>query len=323
MSPRIFVLVGAATIAFTAAAQTVPLAADGHPDLQGTWLNRSATPLERPKQLEGRQSLTDAEVAELRTRANRIFRDGKSDFPSPARDDYFLTALANPAEYRSTTATNGADWLDALEFDNRTSLIVDPPDGKLPPYTPEGLRRQRANAAAGVVANHPAGPEDLTNMQRCITWGVPMLQSGPYTNHYQIVQTPGYVVLVMETIHDARIIPLDGQPHVPESVRSWHGDSRGRWEGKTLVVDTTNFSPKSDFMGSGGKLHLIERFTRIAADEITYEVSISDPATWTKPWTARLRLKRTDERIFEFACHEGNFQTMESILTAARATPRP
>src|SRR5882757_10153457 len=188
MSPRIFALLGAAAIAFTSAAQTVPLAADGHPDLQGNWLNQSATPLERPKQLEGRQSLTDAEVAELRTRANRIFRDGKSDFPSPVRDDYFLTALANQAEvYKSATATGGADLFPGLEFDNRTSLIVDPPDGKLPPYTPEGLRRQRANAAAGVVANHPAGPENLTNMQRCITWGVPMLQSGPYTNHYQIV----------------------------------------------------------------------------------------------------------------------------------------
>src|SRR6185436_18777176 len=151
------------------------------------------------------------------------------------------------------------------EFDNRTSLIVDPPDGKLPPLTPEARRRLSATEAK---ARFPAGPEDISGPLRCITFGVPRLGgnfgAGPYS-YYQIFQTPGYVVLYPEIIHDPRIIPLDGRPHLPPSVRQWNGDSRGRWEGKTLVVDTTNFSPQSYYMGAGENLHLTERFTRIAA----------------------------------------------------------
>jgi len=296
---------------------TAPLAPDGHPDLQGNWVNRSATPLERPKQLEGRESLTDAEVAELKSRAERLFKDSRNDFP--ARDDLYLAALANLEKYKSATATGNSDALGEREFDNRTSLIVDPPDGKLPPYTPAGQRRQSALLAATVMMVPPAGPRDLTNLQRCITWGVPQTRPDNYTSYYQTVQSPGYVVIVMESIHDARIVPLDGRPHLPQSMRTWNGDSRGRWEGPTLVVDTTNFSPKANFMGSAENLHLVERFTRIAPDEIRYEMTIDDPTTWTKPWTAVLRLKQTQEKIYEVACHEGNFEEMQDMLLGARA----
>jgi hypothetical protein len=296
---------------------TASLTPDGTPDLQGNWVNRSATPLQRPKELEGRESLNDDEVAELKRRADRIFKSGHSDMPGG--DDVFLAALANVKEYRRGEATGGSETLLEREFDNRTSLIVDPPDGRLPPYTPAGQQRQRWLAAATVMEKPAAGPEDLTNFNRCITWGVPMPRPGSYTSYYQIVQGPGYVVVLMEAIHDARIIPTDGSRHLPEQIRTWNGDSRGHWEGNTLVVDTTNFSPKDNFMGSAENLHLVERFTRVAADEIRYQMTVDDPTTWTKPWTAVLRLKQTPERIFEVACHEGNFSVMEDMLSGRGA----
>ena len=317
----LIVLVTALVFAIAIAAQEQPKrwtpsrTPDGQPDLQGTWVNNSATPLERPKQLEGRESLTDAEVAELKRRAAGIFGNGHSDFP--AGDDYFLAALSNLEQYTRASATSTSVEDIPREFDNRTSLIVDPPDGKLPPYTPEGMRRQAANIASARGENRRSGPEDLTNAERCITWGVPMPRPTAYTTHYQIVQSPGYVLVFLEAIHDARIIPLDGRPHLPQTVQTWNGDSRGHWEGLSLVVDTTNFSPKSDFIGSAGNLHLVERFTRIAPDEIRYEMTIDDPTTWTKPWTAVLRLKHTDDQIYEFACHEGNYEVMEGMFKGA------
>ena len=297
---------------------TAPRAPDGHPDLQGMWVNRSATPLERPEQLKDRPFLSNDEVAELKRRADRIFKEERSDF-APG-DDVFLAALADVARYKNPNATEftSDDLIELKEFDNRTSLIIDPPDGKLPPYTPAGLKRRDAVLAAA-RAQDPAGPEDLTSIQRCITWGIPQLRSGPYTSYYQIVQTADYVILLMEAIHDARIIPLDGRPHLPANIRSWDGNSVGHWEGETLVVDTTDFSTSDNFIGSADGLHLGERFTRVAPDELRYEITITDPATWTKPWTAVLRLKQSQEKMYEFACHEGNFATMESILTAARA----
>ncbi len=205
-------------------------------------------------------------------------------------------------------------------FDNRTALIVDPPDGKLPPLTTEGERR---HAAADAAARRPiTDPHDLNSVNRCITFGVPRLGgnfgAGVYS-YFQILQTPEHVVFFMEAIHDARIIPLDGRPHLPPSVRQWNGDARGRWEGKTLVVDTTNFSSQSNFMGSAENLHLVERFTRIAPNTLKYEITVDDPTTWTKPWTASLRLTETKEAIYEFACHEGNYTTMLGMLGAGRA----
>jgi len=293
---------------------TPTLTADGHPDLQGTWVNRNATPLERPKQLEGRPLLTDAEVAELKARAERIFDDGHSDMPGG--DDEFLAALANVPQYTRAAATGPSDIRVRRDFDNHTSLIVDPPDGKLPPYTPDGERRRAALAAASSRKGPATRFEDLTTFERCITWGVPMPRPGPFTSYYQIVQAPNYVMFLMEAVHDARIIPLDGRPHVPDSVRGWNGDSRGRWDGQTLVVDTTNFSSETNFMGSAANLHLTERFTRIAPDEIRYEITLDDATTWTKPWTLALRLKQTDDKIYELACHEGNLEIMEDMLKA-------
>jgi hypothetical protein len=293
-----------------------PTTPDGQPDLQGVWLSNSATPLERPKALEGKPVLTDAEVAELKKRAARLFKEGNSDFASG--DNAFLAAYANVEQYKNpNTSVGGASEMVDREFDNRTSLIVDPPDGKIPPLTPEGQRRQ---AAADEAAHRQAAtrPEDLANFIRCITFGVPRLGgnfgAGPYS-YYQIFQTPGYVVLFTEMIHEARIIPLDGRPHLPRNIRQWNGDSRGKWEGKTLVVDTTNFSPQSNYMGAAENLHLVERFTRAAADRIDYEITIDDPTTWTKPWTAVVPLKLTQENIYEFACHEGNYVSMVGMLS--------
>jgi hypothetical protein len=291
------------------------LTPDGQPDLQGNWVNNSATPLERPKQFEGRQFLTDAEVAELKARAARIFDGGNSDAANG--DAVFLAALANVERYKSENATGLALFVDR-PFDNRTSLIVDPPDGKIPPYTPEGQVRRAAGAKAINMRTPPDRPEDMTPFQRCITFGVPMPRPGPFTSYYQIVQSPGYVVIVMEAIHDARIIPLDGRPHLPQNIRAWNGDSVGHWEAKMLVVDTTNFSPQDNFMGSAENLHLVERFTRVAPDEIRYELTIDDPTTWTKPWTAVIRLRHTGEKIYELACHEGNFLIMQDMLTSVR-----
>jgi hypothetical protein len=295
---------------------TAPLTSEGHPDLQGNWVNRSVTPLERPPQLQGREFLTDDEVAELKRRAERLFKDGHSDFP--AGDDLFLAALANLEKYKRPSSTDDSAGMPEREFDNRTSLIVDPPDGKLPPYTPAGRLRLNALGFATLALIPPKRTQDMTTLQRCITWGVPMPRSGPDTSYYQIVQSPGYLVLVMESIHDARIIPTDARPHLPSAMRTWNGDSRGHWEGTTLVVDTTNFSPKDNFMGSAENLHLIERFTRVAPDEIRYAMTIDDPTTWTKPWTAVLRLKQTREKIFEVACHEGNFWIMKGMLPEAK-----
>jgi hypothetical protein len=295
---------------------TPPLTSDGQPDLQGNWVNKSATPLERPAQLEGRQSLTDAEVAELRKRADRIFKDGRSDFP--AGDDLFLAALKNFDKYKRASATGGSEVLSEREWDNRTSLILDPPDGRLPPYTPAGRQRLRALTVATNLENPPADPKEMTSFQRCLTWGVPMPRPSNYTSYYQIVQSPGYVVVVMEAVHDARVIPLDRRAHLPPGIRTWNGDSVGHWEGNTLVVDTTNFSPQDNFMGSAENLHLVERFTRIAPDEIRYEITVDDLTTWTKPWTASLRLKQTPYKIYEFACHEGNLHVVEDLLSAAQ-----
>jgi hypothetical protein len=295
---------------------------DGHPDLQGVWLNNSATPLERPQALEGRQSLTDDEVIELRRRADRLFKNTNADFA--AGDAVFLAALANVDHFKSATATGSTSEMIEREFDNRTSLIVDPPDGRIPPLTAEAL--QRRAAADAVRRRPPEGPEDLNHVERCLTYGVPRLSgantgAGPL-GYYQIVQTPSYVVLFLEAVHEARIISLDGRPHLPASIGQWEGDSRGHWEGQTLVVDTANFSVRNNFMGSSDQLHLVERFTRVALDRIDYALTIDDPTTWTEPWTAVIRLKRSAERLFEYACHEGNYEIIRDIFAAARAAER-
>lgn len=292
---------------------------DGHPDFQGVWVNNSATPLERPSALEGRAFLTDEEVAEFKSRAAQ-FRDNDSD--AIPGDNVYLAILSGVEKFKSPTSTGTADDQVERDFDNRTSLIVVPPDGRIP-FTPEGRRREAAAAAARARPS-PTDPEDLSNYLRCLTFGVPRLggNAAGYNSYYQIVQAPGFVVLFGEVIHDARVIAVDGRPHLPSNVRLWDGDSRGRWEGRTLVVDTTNFSAKTYFLGSSENLRLIERFTRTAEDTIDYEITVSDPVTWTRPWTAVVHLKQSSDKMYEYACHEGNERTMIDMLMGARAAEK-
>ena len=296
---------------------TAPRTAGGRPDLQGVWVARTATPLERPDAVAGRDRLTDEEVATLQARANRIFNDGGSAFA--AGDAPFLAAWRDLDRFDSPSSTSSSIGMVEREFDNRTSMVIDPPDGRIPSVTPAGRGRQVAVADGW---RDKTGPEDLSTIHRCITTGVPRLGgnfgAGPYS-YYQIIQTPGHVVLLMEAYHDARIIPLDedARPPLPEQVRLWNGDSRGRWDGETLVVETRNFSPQSDFCGAAGDLQLVERFTRTGPDTITYQMHFTDPTTWAAPWTAEMPLRRAEDAIFEFACHEGN-HSMVGMLSIAR-----
>ena len=300
-----------------------PVTPYGTPDLEGVWVNNRATPLERPKALEGRRYLTDDEVITLQQRADRLFKDGNSDFA--AGDAVFLAAFANLDKYRNPDATGDSFLSDDREFDNRTSLIVDPPDGRIPPLTDAARQAQAAIAAARAAVRQrgQTEPRDWPDALRCITWGVPRLIVTPFTDHYQVIQSPGYVVLDLET--DVRIIPMDGRPHLRPSIRQRLGDSRGRWDGKALVIDTTNFSVDSSFMGANfmgslEHLHLVERLTRISPDSITYDVTIDDPTTWTRSWTVEIHLKRTEASLYEYACHEGNYEVMRGILAAARSS---
>jgi hypothetical protein len=288
-----------------AAGSTAPRTPWGEPDLQGIWSYATLTPLERPVNQAGRERLTDDEVAaldrEARTGADR--RDG-----TPEAD---LARAYN------------AFWYDRGKSDGRTSLIVDPPDGRLPALTPEGQRR-RATAAEQSRVHGFDSYENRPLQERCIIYhGVPPLPSG-YNNTYQIFQVPGHVAIVDENIHDVRWIPLDGRPHLGSAIRHWNGDSRGHWEGNTLVVETANYSPRTTFRfpAAGETLRAIERFTRVAVDRIDYRFTIIDPATYTRPWTAALPLVGApDYVIYEYACHEGNY-AIANALSGARAIER-
>ena len=220
-------------------------------------------------------------------------------------------------DFDSRTGDYSSVWLSARDWDNRTSLITDPPDGHIPAMTADGRRRNAAIAAA--LARPATGPGDRGLSERCITYGVPQLFAG-YQSYYRIVQTSSTVVVATEMIHDARVIQLDARPHLASNIRQWLGDSRGHWEGDTLVVDTTNFKPRS-FRNSSEKLHLIERFTRVGPDTLHYEVTIDDPETWVRPWTLMIPLRRSNDESYEYACHEGN-KGMVGILAAARAAAR-
>lgn len=294
-----------------------PRTPDGQPDLQGVWLSRSATPLQRPDALAGRTRLTDEEVAELGRRAERLRSDDRNDFA--AGDNLFLAALDDVDRYVNPRSTCNSSQMIERTFDNRTSLVVDPPSGRLPPLRPAAERRFEAMTGGQL---NPVSHDDMPTWPRCITRGLPRLGgtsgAGVY-GYYQIFQTSGYVVLLMETIHDARIIPLDGRPHLSPALRQWHGDSRGRWEGETLVVDTINFSAKPTVLGSDENLHLVERFTRVSPDTISYEITVTDPTAWVAPWRVEMPLSATADPIYEFACHEGNYHTMIGTLAGARA----
>jgi len=276
----------------------VPRTPEGRPDLQGIWTNNFATPLERPRELAGKEFFTDEEAAAY----EKMIR---------ARPD------SNGDVVSDTTV-----WWEkgkSIVSTRRTSLIIDPPDGRIPALTPEAQKKMAEIRAE--ARKHPnSGPEDFGLQSRCILWPaagpLPMLPS-PYNNNYQIYQTKDYVTIEIEMIHDARIIPLDGSPHLPPTVRLWMGDSRGHWEGDTLVVETTNFTDKTRFRGSDENLRLIEKFTRSAPDTLMYQFTLDDPTAFTKPWTGELPMLATPGPVYEFACHEGN-EAIPNMLKIAR-----
>ena len=264
--------------------------------LDGIWNYATMTPLERPRDLAAKATLTPAEAA-----------------------DYERQTIERQTR---TNNTAGPDWWDPgtrLLVNFRTSLIVDPADGRMPPQTTDALARAAARRAGGSAD----GPEDRALNERCLNWSVagPPMLPGVYNNNVQIIQTRDYVAIVSEMIHDARIVPMDGRPH--GTVPRWMGDSRGRWDGATLVVDTVGFTGKTAFRGSGAQLHLIERFTRVDADTIEYRFTAEDPSSWTRPFTAMFPLKKSAGPIYEYACHEGNERSMVGMLRGARAQEKP
>jgi hypothetical protein len=290
-----------------ASGYTAPRTPDGQPDMQGIWSNAVLTPLERPADLKDKPFFTKDEEAAY---VKRMIEQGNKDSRDGAGTDADVARAYNDFWW-----DRGTSIVKTL----RTSLITDPPDGRIPALTP--LAQQRAAQVKEARRLHPAdGPEDRPVGERCIllnSAGPPMMPSA-YNNNYQVVQTAKTFVLLNEMVHDARVIPLDGRPHVPANIRLWMGDSRGRWEGDTLVVDTTNFTGQTPFRGSGPNLHLTERFTRMDAETLLYEFTVDDPESFARPWSAAIPSVRTTGPILEYACNEGNYG-MTGLLSAARS----
>ncbi|HEV8210840.1 MAG TPA: hypothetical protein VGP77_11990 [Vicinamibacterales bacterium] len=287
------------TIALAAGSLAIQAGRPGAGELDGIWNYATMTPLERPRDLAAKPVLTPAEAA-----------------------DYERQTIARQM---ATNNTAGPDWWDpGTRFltDGRTSLIVDPPDGRVPAMTPEAQQRAAARTQARRARGPADGPEDRALNERCLNWSVagPPMLPGVYNNNVQIIEAAGYVAIVSEMIHDARIVPMDGRAH--GTVPKWMGDARGRWEGRTLVVDTVGFTEKTAFRGSGEHLHLVERFTRLDADTLEYRFTAEDPSTWTRPFTGMFPMKKTAGPIYEYACHEGNERSMVGMLRGARAEER-
>jgi len=292
---------------------TVPRTADGHPDLQGVWTNVTLTRMERAPQFNGKATLSDAEAAAYEKKeADELNKqDGASDGPLIA-----AAGSSGTGGYNVLFVDRGSE-LARVDGVKRTSLIIDPPDGKVPPVTPEARQR---NSAMMRNFNNYDSVKTRPLSERCLigfgsTGGPPMLPV-LYNNNYQIVQTPDYVMILIEMVHDARIVRMNGKHAAPE-VRQWFGDSVGHWEGDTLVVDTTNFTDKTRFRGSSENLHVVERFTRVDPGTILYRATIDDPTTFTKQWTMEFPFVATKGPIYEYACHEGNY-AMTDILGGAR-----
>jgi hypothetical protein len=296
--------------ATTARNYTPPRTADGVPDLQGYWTNLTDVPLERPKELGTKELFTPEELAARKKReeeqaAKRL--EGRQTEPGTQADVHY------------DLAQFGLDRSQASEGSSLRTSIVTGPEGRIPPQLPEAQKRNAARAAYNRVHQFD-GPESRPLGERCLLWpseGPPMLAPG-YNSNLEIVQSPGYVVIEQEMIHDVRIIPTDGRPHLPSDVRQWLGDSRGHWEGNTLVVETTNFTDKTNFRGSSENLKVIERFTRTADNTITYQFTVSDPSTWDQPWSGELPMTKIEGPIYEYACQEGNYG-MANNLSGARA----
>ena len=295
---------------------TAPRTSDCQPDLQGFWANNSATPMQRPEIL-GDRELTDEQLAELHQRVAE-FRDTAEQAGHLLGDRLFQRALGNSTyqTFDDQTGDYNTFWLVERQLENRTSLIVDPPDGRIPPVTPAA--RRRAAERAAFAAAHPSdGPEFRPMNDRCLNFASPRVLGG-YNSYFLILQTPDHVAILQEQGHIARVIPLDARPQVDDRIRLWTGSARGRWEGDTLVIETANYSPQSRFLRSSEHLRLVERWTRVAPDTLQQDITLYDPTTWLQPWTIRLFLKQTQDPLFEFACHEGNY-SMEAILAGARA----
>jgi hypothetical protein len=286
-----------------ASAQTTPW---GDPDLQGVWTNQTPVPLERPKALGNKAVFTPAEAA-----------------------DFQLTALPRLLQLVAggipTSGELNEVWLETQKGRMgpalRTSMVIDPPDGQIP-YTAEGQKRRQAlPSLENELAGRPPAanrPEDRTLDERCITTGGLFVPNPFYNNYHHIVQSPGYLAIITEMMHEVRVIPLDRRPPLGDGIRQWNGDSRGWWDGQTLVVETRNFNDRRLFYGATKGLRLVERFTRYDPDTIRYQVTVTDPDTFTRPWTIENGLWRTNERLYEVACHEGNYG-LRNILSGARA----
>lgn len=298
---------------------SVPRTADGQPDLQGIWANNSATPLQRPEQFGDKAVLTDEELAEL-TQLIAEFRDGEQA-GDLLGDRLIQQALGNPDfnQFDAETGNYNAFWLVDRELDNRTSLVVQPTNGRIPALTSAAQERAETRRAYG--REHPSdGPENRGHGDRCVHFEAPRISAG-YNSYLQILQTPGVVGVAQEMGHIARMIPVDGRAPLADDIRQWTGDSRGYWDGDTLVVETRNYSEIARFQGATEDLRVTERYTRLDADTLEQTVTMHDPNTWTEPWTVRLLLERTEDPIFEYACHEGNY-AMPGILGGARAEER-
>ena len=295
-------------------AASVPRTPSGRPDLQGVWDFRSLTPMQRPRALGEQEVFTLEEAAEFS--ADTIRRRSRD---SETSDRAARVAQGDIIPYNDFWFDEGTSVTS-----DRTSLIVDPPDGRMPPLMPEAERRRSADREArrGVGADEPppgGWVEDLPDRVRC-TRGFnsgPPLTPSAYNNNMQLFQTPGYVVVLAEMVHDARIISMDGRPLPPAEISQWSGSSRGRWEGDTLVVETRNLRAEA-YQGSTRTMRLIERFTRVDIDTLMYEVTVEDLAIWTTPWTFQLPMAKNDGEIYEYACHEGNYG-LYNILVAAGA----
>ena len=292
-------------------ASGAPRTAWGDPDLQGIWSSSGATPMERPDEFQGRERLTDEEVARLRGEI-------------AARNDELALAEARRTQAGGNVGAYNNFWMERGVRSNRTSMLVDPPDGRFPPLTEAGRYARD---------NQPRGDdtwEDRHIWERCLTRGGMPNAMFPrsYNNNMQVFQVPGYVVMLLEQVHELRVVPLDGRPHIASSIGQWNGDSRGHWEGDTLVVETTNLDPRvsglqpwsafSSYDGSGEDMRLVERFTRTGPDSLEYEVEVHDPQMYTRPWTVAYPFALSSDVMYEYACHEGNIG-MEGILAGGRA----
>jgi hypothetical protein len=293
---------------------TPPKTPWGEPDLQGTYSNRTITPFERPANVKGREFFTPEEVAELEKRAGE--QSGDEERSKGTRGDV-------------ERAYNDFWWDRGTKVTTpRTSLVVDPPDGRVPPQTEEARKRaaeegkRPASRSAGVGGRGTDSWLDRSLFERCITRGMPGAMSPTaYNNNYRITQAPGVVAIQIEMLGGTRVIPTDGRRHLASSMRQWMGDSVGHWEGDTLVVETTNFTDKVLYRGAAENLHLVERFTRVGPNAVDYRVTVSDPTTFTRPFTIAIPYVDIGEQMFEYACHEGNYG-MEGILSGAREEER-